>query len=116
SDADGGSHFAEVEIPVTLQQFAPPAKPFSVSPLSSATQYGFLHLPHGWDGELHPSPIPMWIFVLSGQMEFQAANGDVRCASPGSALLLEDTSGRGHISRVIGDQDVTLAVVRLPET
>lgn len=50
----------------TLQDFAPPAQPFGVSPLPPASQSGFLHLPSGWLGEVHPSPIRMWIFALKG--------------------------------------------------
>ena len=115
ANADGGSSFVEVEIPIVGQEFAPPALPFGVSPLSPASQCGFLHLAAGWVGELHPSPIPMWIFVLNGQMEFEATDGGRRRIRPGSALLLEDTTGRGHVSRVLGDEDATLAVVRLPE-
>jgi hypothetical protein len=111
---DGGSHFEETAIPVELKDFAPPATPFSVSPLEEATQCGFLHLPVGWVGELHPSPIRMWIFVLQGEMQFEATSGEVRHIRPGSALLLEDTVGQGHASRVVSLTSVTLAVVRLP--
>lgn len=114
-DGAEGTRFDTVMITVRPMHFAPPAIPFSVSPLEPATQCGFLHLPAGWAGEQHPSPIRMWIYVLEGQMDFEASNGDVRRILPGSALLLEDTTGRGHVSRVVGDQPVTLAVVRLPE-
>ena len=55
------------------------------------------------------------IFVLEGEMHFEASNGQARHITPGSALLLEDTSGQGHLSRVLGNRAVTLAVVRLPE-
>ncbi len=113
--ADGGSRFEPLEIPVLLKDFAPPAQAFSVSALSPATQTGFLHLPAGWVGEMHPTPIRMWIFVLEGQMQFEASDGEARQISPGSALLLEDTVGRGHFSRVLGQQAATLGVVRLPE-
>jgi len=113
--ADGGSRFEPIEVPVLLRDFAPPAQAFGVSSLSAATQTGFLHLPAGWVGELHPSPIRMWIFVLEGQMHFEASNGEARQISPGNALLLEDTVGRGHSSRVVGPTAATLAVVRLPE-
>ena len=113
---DGGSRFESVVIPVTRQSFAPPAQPFSVSAFSQATECGFLYLPAGWVGEMHPSPIRMWIFVLEGEMHFEASNGEVRCLAPGGALLLEDTEGRGHLSRVLGPHPVTLAVARLPVT
>ena len=76
TDEAGESHFGQVEIEVVLRQFAPPASPFGVSALASASQCGFLHLPEGWVGEMHPSPIRMWIFVLSGAMEFEAGDGE----------------------------------------
>lgn len=113
--SDGGSRFDVVAVPVTLRDFAPPAQPFSVSPLSEASQCGFLHLPAGWVGEMHPSPIRMWIFVLDGEMHFEASNGEARHIGPGSALLLEDTVGQDHLSRVHGQRPATLAAVRLPE-
>lgn len=110
----GVSRFGQVEIEVALRNFAPPALPFGVSPLEPATQCGFLNLPVGWVGEMHPSPIRMWIFVLSGTMEFEAGDGEVVAISPGSAMLLEDLTGGGHSSRVIGNVAATLAAVRLP--
>ena len=115
ADSSGGSRFDVVSVPVTLQNFAPPAAPFSVSPLEPATQCGFLHLPVHWVGDMHPSPIRMWIFVLQGEMHFEASNGDWRRISPGSAVLLEDTEGMGHFSKVLGEQAAVLAVARLPQ-
>lgn len=114
ADSEGLSHFAPVEIEVVPRGFAPPAAPFSVSALEPATKCGFLHLPSGWVGEMHPSPLHMWIFVLSGEMEFQASDGATRAISPGSALLLEDTTGVGHLSRVLGNGPATLAAIQLP--
>ena len=64
-------------------------------------------------GELHPSPLRMWIFVLSSDMEFEAGDGEKRRLGPGSALLLEDTVGMGHRSRVLGDVEAVLAVVHV---
>lgn len=115
ADAGGGSRFDSITIPVTPQQFAPPALPFSVSPLEQASHCGFLHLPVGWIGETHPSPIRMWIFVLQGRMRFEASDGESRDIVPGSGVLLEDIRGRGHNSRVLGNEPATLAAVRLPE-
>jgi len=55
----------------------------------------------------------MWVFFLSGEMEFEASDREKRKCVPGTALLLEDTAGYGHKSRVIGESDAVLAVVRL---
>lgn len=113
ADAEGVSHFGQIEIEVIPQNFAPPAPAFSVSSLDAASACGFLYLAPGWVGEMHPSPLRMWIFVLAGEMDFEAGDGEVRRISPGSALLLEDTIGPGHASRVVGATSVTLAAVRM---
>jgi hypothetical protein len=57
----------------------------------------------------------MWIFVLLGEMHFEASNGDGRKIVAGSAVLLEDTVGIGHVSKVLGSAPAILAAVRLPE-
>ena len=113
ADASGESHFGSLEISVSPRDFAPPAPPFSVSDLTPASRFGLLHLSIGWVGDLHPSPLRMWIIVLSGEMEFEATDGEKHRIIPGSAMLLEDTVGRGHRSRVIGNREVVLAVVHI---
>ncbi len=113
SDAIGESHFGSVNLQLVTRNFAPPAEPFDVSNFAAATRYGFLRAPSGWVGDLHPSPMCMWVFVLSGEVEFEASDGERRRLPAGSAILLEDTTGKGHQSRVIGDVSVLLAVVQV---
>jgi hypothetical protein len=113
SDAIGESHFGSVNLQLVTRNFAPPAEPFDVSDFAAATRYGFLRAPSGWVGDLHPSPMCMWVFVLSGEVEFEARDGGRRRLPAGSAILLEDTTGKGHQSRVIGDVSVLLAVVQV---
>ena len=113
SDAIGESHFGSVNLQLVTRNFAPPAEPFDVSDFAAATRYGFLRAPNGWVGDLHPSPMCMWVFVLSGEVEFEASDGERRRLPAGSAILLEDTTGKGHQSRVIGDVPVLLAVVQV---
>ena len=112
-DTNGASHFEALSIDIVRKDFAPPATPFFVSELAPASHCGFLKLPAGWVGDTHPSPIRMWVFFLSGEMEFEASDGERRKCVPGTALLLEDTTGEGHRSRVVGGDDALLAVVRL---
>jgi hypothetical protein len=69
----------------------------SVSTMEPAAGWRFLHLPSGWVGD----------------MEFQASDGTVLQVNPGSAMLLDDTAGKGHRSRVIGDRDALLVAVQL---
>jgi quercetin dioxygenase-like cupin family protein len=43
------------------------------------------------------------IFCLSGEIEAEVSDGEVRRFGPGAVILLEDTSGPGHITRVVGE-------------
>lgn len=113
SDAAGDSHFVPLDIEMTTRNFAPPAPSFDVSELAPASRVGFLRVPRGWIGELHPSPVRMWVFFLSGEMEFEASDGAIRPGVPGTAMLLEDTTGKGHSSRVVGNADAILVVVQV---
>jgi hypothetical protein len=51
---------------------------------------------------------------LDGIVEFEASDGEVRRVSAGGFVLVEDTHGRGHISRhpVEGQ---SLILITLPE-
>jgi hypothetical protein len=113
SDSVGESHFASVSIELVTRNFAPPAESFDVSDFAAATHYGFVRLPGGWVGDLHPSPMRLWVFFLSGEIEFEASDGERRRVAAGGGILLEDTTGKGHQSRVIGDGPALLAVVQL---
>jgi hypothetical protein len=114
ADADGNSH---LEQDLTLQleptNFAPPAPAIHVSPLQPASAYAFLSVPEGYFGDWHPSPKRQWLFFLSGQMEFEVSDGARYLGVPGSRVLTEDTTGRGHRSRVIGAGAAVMAAVQL---
>jgi hypothetical protein len=114
ADADGESHMQkDLKIELTSANFIPPALPIEVSPIEPASTYGFLCVPPGYDGDWHPSPKCRWIFFLAGEMEFEVSDGQVHCTEPGSAMLLEDTTGKGHRSRVMSNTAAILATVQL---
>ena len=114
-DTEGESHFEDVEVAFNLVDFAPPAPPVSLSSFSPAAQYGFLKSPVGWYGDWHPTPARQIMFYLAGEIEAEVSDGEIRCFGPGSVALVEDTTGRGHKSRVVGDTEALLAVVQLPD-
>jgi hypothetical protein len=45
--------------------------------------------------------------------EHELGDGQVHRFGPGDARIMEDTDGRGHRTRVIGDAPVIVAVVAL---
>jgi len=113
ADMEGESHFQNHQIELTSTNFAPPAPVLDVSPIEPAAGCGFARLAAGWVGDWHPSPKRQWIFFLAGAMEFKVSSGDVHRAGAGSAILLEDTSGKGHQSRVVSDDAAIIVIVQL---
>ena len=111
ADADGESHFEEVEIELQPKDFAPPAPPIHTSEFQTATGYGFLSSPAGWFGDWHPAPKRQVAFCLTGVLETQVSDGESRRFEPGSIILLEDTHGKGHTTRVL--ETGLLAMVQL---
>ena len=115
ADAAGESHFADVEEPLALTDFAPPAAPLQVSALRAATQVGFFGAPAGWVGGQHVSPSRNLFITLTGEWEVVASDGETRRFGPGSILLVEDTTGKGHASRVLSDVDSLSVLVQLEQ-
>jgi hypothetical protein len=112
-DANGGSHFSEETILFKLVDFAPPAPPISISAVMPAESVAIISSPAGWHGDFHPAPRRQFMFMLSGELEVEVSDGEIRRLSSGSVLLVEDTTCRGHISRVVGKNRVYMAAMPL---
>jgi len=113
ADPEGESHFDDVDVKFESVNFAPPAPPIDISEFSLAAQYGFLRAPVGWYGDWHPAPKRQIMIYLAGKIEAEVSDGEIRTFGPGDVTLVEDTSGKGHRSRVVGKASVLLAVVQL---
>jgi quercetin dioxygenase-like cupin family protein len=72
-----------------------------------------LRLPIGWDGSWHPTPVRQLIVCLAGQFEMTVGDGRSRRFGPGEMILLEDTHGQGHVTKVVGSRDVECLSVQL---
>lgn len=53
----------------------------------------------------HPAPQRQYVITLSGRGEIELTGGQKIPLGPGHILLAEDVSGKGHISRAIGNED-----------
>src|SRR5262245_37401600 len=111
ADDNGESHFEEVVIDFTDSDYTSSAPPLGLSAMSSATQFGFLNAPAGWESDWHPSSARNFFVVINGEWEVTASDGEVRRFGPRSLLLVEDTTGKGHKSRVVSDS--MAAIVQL---
>ena len=113
ADENGESHFEDKAVPLSLVEFAPPAQPIMASEFRPAEAYGFLRAAPGWHGEWHPSPTRQFLFYLGGDSELEVSDGEVRHFRAGDILLVEDTTGVGHVSRVVGNEDAVAVVVQV---
>jgi len=81
--------------------------------LQTASSVFFKKFPSGTFLDWHPAPRRQIVIILSGQLEHGFADGSRRIFGLGDVRLLEDTTGEGHTTRVVGSETVLVAVVPL---
>ena len=98
---DGQSHAEEV--PMKLNGNA--------SEMMKATGVQFRCTPPGSFSDWHVGPRRQYVITLSGRGEIEVAGGKKITIGPGHINLIEDTTGKGHTTRVVGTEDrVTIAI------
>jgi hypothetical protein len=96
---DGESHFGDADIPTTTIPLFPNEAPFELSGHYFASQIRCVHVPAGvCEAGWHNPPGRVLAVWLDG-VEFETSDGQVRRVLAGNAVLVEDTHGRGHVSR-----------------
>lgn len=115
SDEGGNSHFEDVEVRFESVDYAPPAPPLDLSSSTLASQLVFLRAPSGWHGDWHPTPRRQFFCLLAGELEVTASDGETRLLLPGDVALVEDTTGKGHKSKVTSEEDSIAVVVQLAD-
>jgi len=63
----------------------------------------------------HPAPRRQFVIILSGQLEIGFSDGTKQVFGPGDARLVEDTTGKGHTTRVHGSQPCMTATIPLAQ-
>lgn len=105
---DGESHFEDVDIPFKDTRHAEQRS----DPIN-ATSITFREARNEFKLDWHPAPRRQYLITLKGQVEITIGDGTRRLFGPGDIMLAEDTTGRGHISRVVGDEPRVSIVVTL---
>lgn len=90
---DGESHIEDVDLA---------AHPELAEGLKAAT-ISFREYPPGHFVDWHPGPRRQFVITLQGEAEIGLGDGTVFRFGPGHVNLVEDTTGRGHTTRVVGD-------------
>ena len=56
-----------------------------------------------------------FVSVMSGRMELTVSNGEKHYLSRGDMMLLRDTSGQGHCTRVLGHEPCQVMIIAMPD-
>ena len=97
--ADDESHFEEIEM--------------DIGKLQPGDGIVFRQALPGDVNDWHVAPRRQYVINLSGHSEVEIGDGTKLHFGPGDIFLADDTTGRGHISRVVGTQPrfyVTVAI------
>jgi quercetin dioxygenase-like cupin family protein len=100
---DNQTHAEEVELKFT------PGSPAEVSKMMQVTGSELHRTAGGSVDDWHRAPRRQYVITLSGRGELEVAGGKKITIGPGNIDLVEDTTGKGHITKVVGTEDrVTL--------
>ena len=75
----------------------------------------FREWPAGHYIDWHPAPRRQYIISLTGELEIGLGDGSKVYYHPGDARLVEDTTGRGHTTKVLGDEPSIHVVIPLAD-
>ena len=113
-DADGETHFEDVSISWDNAEELLTKTGWASYELAAERPF-IKQSPPGVAMSWHNSGYRMLVFQTGGVREAEVSDGEVRQFGPGSVLLFEDTTGRGHQTRSVGAEPVTFLVLALPE-
>jgi hypothetical protein len=96
-DARGETHFRDIEIEWVEER--PGGK---LSKRLPATGIIFRETSGDYDLDWHPAPRRQYIINLDAGVQITASDGESRTIGAGEVLLVEDITGKGHLSKSVG--------------
>jgi hypothetical protein len=100
ADESGESHFADAEIQMANATLFPHLPPFRLRAFSGNGDIKlFSTSPEFRVHDFHTAPTRQFAVALNGAVEYETSDGEIRRQAPGNVVLVEDTRGRGHITR-----------------
>ncbi len=105
---DGLAYAEEIEMPRTAA---------GSYEMLSVTGAQFSSRPPSNDGDWHTGPRRQYVITLRGRAELELSGGQKVEAGPGQINLIEDTTGKGHITRNLGPDDrIVITIVLADQT
>jgi quercetin dioxygenase-like cupin family protein len=111
---DGESHLEELDLTFEESDFIPSDPPMLLTAPAPASGYFVSRVPPGLELDWHTPPVRELAIYLSGEGEIEASDGTVGSIGPGTILLVDYTTGKGHKTRVTGSEEVLVVIVTLP--
>ena len=96
ADAKGETHFRDIEI-----EWAQETPGGRLSKRLPATGIIFRQVPPVYDLDWHPAPRRQYIINLDAGVRITASDGESRIIGAGEVILVEDTTGKGHLSKAV---------------
>ncbi len=93
-DANGESHFRDIE--VDWIEETPTGK---LSKRLPATGIMIREITANFEDTSHRAPRRQYVISLAGAVEITVSDGETRHIGAGEIVLVEDTAGKGHITR-----------------
>ena len=116
ADASGKPCFEDLSVELISGFAVPPAEPLHAAPflIPDGPTFWIGAAPSWNGGEPHPAPRRMIFITVRGEYEVFTSEGVVRKFPVGSVLVVEDTTGQGHSSRITSAEECILFAVGLP--
>ena len=96
TDAGGQSHFRDIEV-----EWVEEGAGGKLSKRLPATGIIFREVQPAYDLDWHPAPRRQYIINLDAGVQITASDGEARIIGAGEVILVEDTSGKGHLSKAV---------------
>jgi hypothetical protein len=93
-DTKGETHFRDIEV-----EWKNEGRGGKTSATFPATGIIFRETPGSYDYEWHPAPRRQYIINLDAGVKITASDGESRVIGTGEIILVEDTTGKGHLSQ-----------------
>ena len=94
TDAQGESHFKDIH-----EDFTGGGAKGKSSARIPVKHLIFRETPADQDSDWHPCPQRQYLVNLDAGVQITASDGEKRHIGPGEVILLEDTTGKGHLSK-----------------
>jgi hypothetical protein len=115
ADDHGVSRFEDIGFDLIPGFAMPPADPLHLARFVPAERCYWLGAPADWKGDTaHPTPRRQILVTVQGEYEVTAGNGTKRRFPVGSVVLVEDTTGSGHSTKITSAGEARVLAVGLP--